>query len=1149
MSTKGKIASLVLALALGAGAVWGSITGSISGTVTDPSGAVIPGVSVVALNTETGIQTSTQTNAAGFYNFPALPAGHYEVKITKSGFEEYRQTGLVLDVNTALRVDATLKVGAVTQEVSVSATAAHVETSSTQMGDVIGSTKMLELPLNGRSYLDLLGLQPGVAPWGSGEGNSVSISGQRETSNGFMINGGNAEDKQVNGPAITPNLDSLAEFRVLTNNADAEYGNYNGGLINVLTKSGTNEYHGDAFDFVRNPDFDARNFYSPTRGVLHQNQFGGTAGGPIRNDKLFFFTDYQGTRQVQGLDSGLILVPSADDRTGNLSDVADQLTGTVNGGFWANTLAQELGYSVTAGEPYYTSGCTSSAQCVFPNAVIPQSAFTAPTKALLKYIPLPNFGSTGFTTSAYDYTLRDDMGSGRLDATTRLGMLSGYFYLDDWADVNPYGSCSFPGCSTSDNGRNQMMNLGITKSFGPSSVNELRLVYMRNVYFNGFPIGGLGVSLASQGFTGINPMAPQLQTVEPIGFNNFSIGGAAWISRLYENTYQIVENFSKVTGTHTLKFGGSFSYDQVTRKISGDLNGGFGFNGDETGNDFADFLIGAPASYSQGEQLPMYERCRYYALYGQDSWRATSSLTLNAGLRWEVSTPWWEAHNQIEGLVPGLQSKVFPGAPTGWVFPGDPGVPSTLSPTRYNNFGPRVGLAYSPHAGGGFLGKLLGGPGKASVRAAYGVYFTAYEGNIYSQELGDAPYGYWWANPAPPMFADPFIDRPSGLDRGQRFPAPVPPLNVGPTNPDNSINWSQFEPISSSPGIFHDNHLPYAEHYNFSVQRQFGGATLLSVSYVGTQGHRLLATIEANPGNPALCLSLSQVSQVTNGVTCGPYGENGVYYPISGGVITTTRAPFSAAFGSNGYIATMANSNYNALEVMLRRTIGRFEFLGSYTWSKSLDNASGNGLGAGDNLNPINPKITKALSAFDVPNNFVVSYTYRIPFDKLGHPNRLTSGWTISGITRFATGMPVYITESDDNSLLGTFGTGQGNMVDEPNRLPGPLKITDPRKGDPVSGTNPYFNINLFTKEAIGQLGNSSRRFFATPGNNDWDLCLAKELRLTESKNLQFRAELFNAFNHAIFGNPTGEILSSSFGFVTSAVNPRVGQLAIKFLF
>jgi hypothetical protein len=307
--------------------------------------------------------------------------------------------------------------------------------------------------------------------------------------------------------------------------------------------------------------------------------------------------------------------------------------------------------------------------------------------------------------------------------------------------------------------------------------------------------------------------------------------------------------------------------------------------------------------------------------------------------------------------------------------------------------------------------------------------------------------------------------------------------------------------------------------------------------------------VEANTGNPALCLSLSQLSQVTDGVTCGPYGENGVYHPIGGGVITTTRSPFNDAFGSNGYIASMANSNYNALQVTLRRTLGRLEFLAGYTWSKSLDNASGTGLGQGDNINPINPKITKALSAFDVPNNFVVSYSYRIPFDKLGHPNRLTNGWAISGITRFATGFPVYLQEPDDNSLLGTFGVGQGSSVDEPNRLPGSLNITDPRKGDPGTGTNPYFNTSLFTKEVIGQLGNASRRYFHGPGWNNWNLSLAKELRLTESKNLQFRAELFNAFNHAQFWGPTGNILNSSFGFVTGAGSARIGQVGMKFIF
>jgi len=1155
------LATLALVFLLGAGFVWGSITASISGTVTDPTGAVIPGASVTAHNTETGIDNSTQTNTRGFYSFPALPAGKYEVSIKANGFQEYRETGLVLDVNTALRVDAALRVGAVSQYVEVSATAVHVETSNTQMGEVIGGTKITTIPLNGRAYTDLLALQPGVAPASSGEGGgisvsgnlnpgSLSISGQRETANGFMVNGGSAEEKLNMAAGIVPNLDSIAEFRILTNNADAEYGNYAGGLINVITKSGTNQYHGSAFEFMRNPHLDARNFYSPERGVLHQNQFGGTAGGPIRHDKVFFFSDYQGTRMVQGVDTGLISVPSTADKTGNLADVADQLTGTVNGGFWANNLSQRLGYAVTSGEPYYASGCASRAQCVFPNAVIPQSAFTAPTKALMKYITDPNSGPY-FTTSAYKETLSDNKGSARLDVNTRLGMLSGYYFLDDYVHINPYGGASLPGFSSSENGRAQMINLGITKSFGPNSVNELRLVYMRDINFAGFPVGGLGVSLASQGFTGIYPSAPQQQGVEAVGFNNFSIGAANGITRFFDNTYHITDNFSKVIGTHTLKFGGAFSYDQVTENAAIGLNGMFFFDGVETGNDFADFLIGAPAEYAQGFQAPMYGRSRYYALYGQDSWRATSNLTLNVGLRWEVSTPWWSSNNQIEGLVPGVQSKVFPGAPTGWVFPGDPGVPPTLAPTRYNNFAPRIGLAYSPPAQSGFFGKLLGGPGKTSIRAAFGVYFTALEEKIGTQEIGDAPYGYWWDSPAPPMFATPFVDRSSGQDRGQRFPAPIPPLHVGPNNPDNSIDWSQFEPLSSSPAFFHDNRLPYAEHYNFSFERQFGTATLVSLSYVGTQGHRLISTVDANPGNPALCLGLSQPSQVMPGTaTCGPYGENGTYYPITGGVITTTRHAFSDAFGDDGWFATMANSNYNAFEASVRHTVGRLEFLMGYTWSKSLDNASGSGNGnVGDNINPVNYKITKALSAFDLSHNFVVSYSYRVPFDRLWHANQLTNGWAISGITRFSTGFPVYLTEGDDNSLLGTFSTGQGNAVDEPNRLPGPLNITDPRKGDSATGTNPYFNPSLFTKEAIGQLGNANRRFFPGPGFNTWDLSLTKELRLTESKNLQFRAELFNAFNHAQFSNPTGSITSSTFGFVGSARDPRIGQVAIKFLF
>jgi len=655
-------------------------------------------------------------------------------------------------------------------------------------------------------------------------------------------------------------------------------------------------------------------------------------------------------------------------------------------------------------------------------------------------------------------------------------------------------------------------------------------------------------------------MNPSYEGIMPTGFNSYSIGVSNSFLRVYDNTYNFADNFSKVIGTHTVKFGGSFNYDQVEYRFTLNLNGSFGFNGGETGFDFADYLLGAPSNFSQGLQLPVYGRSRSYALYGQDSWRATKDLTLNYGLRWEVSSPWWEAHNEWEALIPGCQSKEFPGSPVGWCFPGDPGIPSTLAPTRHNNFAPRLGFAYSPHASNGFLGKLVGGSGQTSIRGAWGVYFTSFENRILEQESGDAPYGYWWGPSYLPNFTNPYVVRTSGVNEGQRFPVPVPPLNVSVNNPDTSLNWAQFEPLGSSPAFFHDNRLPYAEDYNFSLERQFGSATLLSVSYVGTQSHRLLGTVEANPSNPALCMSLISAG-------CGPNAEDAGPFQTPTGPVYTVRGPYNSAvnglngpteaFASDGYMATMANSNYNALEVTLRRTLGRAEFLLGYTYSKSLDNASGNGLGQGDNINPINPSITKALSAFNVAQNFVVSYSYRLPFDKLAGPKRLTNGWAINGITRFASGFPVYVLETDDHSMLGTGGTGQGNDIDEPNRALGSLNFKNPRtevlpsSGQP--GQNPYFNTGLFSLEPVGQLGNSSRRFFGGPGWNNFDLSLTKEVHLTESMRMEIRAEFFNAWNHAQFGGPQGQINGNpTFGYVTNANGngpTRVGQIAAKFFF
>src|SRR5277367_925023 len=391
-----KVSSLVVNMArtlcavalLSSALVWASVGGSIAGTVKDPSGRVIPNAEVTLRQSTTGISYQTHSDSKGHYTFPVLPVGHYELTVQSSGFSGYQRTNVVLDTNAALTLDASLQVGGVAQTVSVTDNTLHVETTSTQMGQVISGRQMTAVPLDGRSYTDLLSLQPGVAPAttitsttvqdvgatvlnpsGTLNPGTLSVNGQREFANYFSVNGADVEEDVNAGTAVIPNLDAIAEFRIITSNFDAEYGEFSGGQVNVITKSGSNALHGNVFDFLRNTDLDARNYFSPTRGAFRQNQFGGTLGGPVRRDKIFFFVDYQGTRQTQGIDTGTISVPSAAQRSGNFIDPSthfNDLSGFVSGPYLATLLTQKLGYPVEPGELY--SG-------VFPTGVIPLTAW------------------------------------------------------------------------------------------------------------------------------------------------------------------------------------------------------------------------------------------------------------------------------------------------------------------------------------------------------------------------------------------------------------------------------------------------------------------------------------------------------------------------------------------------------------------------------------------------------------------------------------------------------------------------------------------------------------------------------------------------------------------------------------------------------
>ncbi len=1121
------------------------ITGQISGSITDPSGAAVVSAAVTATEINTGVKHTAQTNPQGAYSLLQLPAGTYRLDVESTGFQTYERIGITVDVNSAIEVNVQLTVGAVNTKVVVAAEVEQVETINTQLGDVIQSRKLEALPLNGRNYTDLLGLQPGVVPISSGAATAgtpspapgnVSVSGGRESANGFQVNGGNVEYPQTHGAAIVPNLDSIAEFRLLTNGFAAEYGNYSGGLINAITKSGTNEWHGSAFDFLRNNALDSRNFFDPTRGVYRRNQFGGTFGGPIVKDKLFFFVDYQGTRQLQGFSTGLVRVPTSSERAGIVTDPTGNLTGTVGGSYWAQILSQRLGYPVTNGESYYTPGCTSPNTCVFPNGVIPQSAFSAPSKALLPLIPLPNSGSF-FTSSQNNNHTDDNMFGVRIDSVLRPGALSGYFYHDLGNSVTPFGGNGLPGFPTEDVYDSYFATVSLTSTLNPTTVNEARISFTRYVPKQGYPTGPqLGVSLASLGFKGLYPDQPALQSPPSFGTNTFGLGYPFIYFNQPNNTFEEQDNFSKVIGSHNLRFGADVHRTQVAQRSPVAPNGSFGFNGTETGNDFADFLIGAPSSFAQQSIVIADERSTYLGLFAQDSWRAKSSLTINYGLRWERSQPWYDTQNRTSTIIPGEQSVIYPSAPVGLLFPGDKGVQRTISPTRNNNFAPRIGIAYSPASTGGLLGALFGGPGKSSFRASFGLFYTTVEGVQTYWTTGEAPFAAAYYSIAPPLFDSPFVTRGTGIQNASPFPFVYPQKG-------QNFDFGPYLPINGYPFFANDNVLPYSEHYDFSFQRELKGHNILSISYVGTQSHHLPASVASNLGNPALCLSLSDPSAIAPGSpTCGPYGENQIYTRADGTLVNSTRTPFGHLFGDNALIKTIGNSNYNSLQTSLRHRSDRLDVLLGYTYSKSIDNASGMG---GGYLNPYNYRLSRALSAFDMKHNFVASYDYRLPFDRIwgGPKSRLTAGWRIVGITHITSGLPVTLSENDDRSLLGAGNGGTGSSVDLPQYFGGKLTFTNPRSG------LPYFDPTLFAPEPLGQIGSANRRFFYGPGFVNTDLSLIKDTRIRERINTEFRAEFFNVFNHANFKNPNGGVNNSLFGVITSARDPRIGQLALKINF
>jgi len=1155
---------LCLIVLLGTVQLWADVTGSITGYVRDKSGAVLPNATVTAIQTATGYTRTVAADTSGQYSILALPPGRYRLTASVQSFQQGVIDNVDLNVNDALHFDFDLQVGSVSESVSVDANALQVQTVATSTGTTIESPQILAMPLNGRSYIDLLTLQAGVAPVNTNSGyndrgpasglysssGNVSTDGQPEYANAFLVNGAEVNETRNMGAGLIPNADSVSEFRLLTNSFSAEYGKFTGSVMNTVTKSGTNRFHGTLFEFYRNQGFDATSYFDNTKAELKQHQFGGVFGGPIIKDKLFFFTDIQQTRRVAGVSTGVLDVLSNDERNGIFPD--SLLTNAVQGDAWAATLSARGGVPVTAGVTTYNQLGTAVTTTDSSGASVPGhdlSAFIDPVAAnTLSQIPAANLGVNQYSDSSHGGSLIDTNMAQRIDFVSHMtGDWSFYYHYDDATATQPVyqqaymGITNVPGYPATVPSRNQLFTMSNTKTFGTTAVNVVRLQFFRTAVrtaqpaassnISGYDVYGFNTDPTTGGL--INTGTPGYASSLPmLLFNSFAVGNN-WLNLYQPNTtYGIGDTFSKTIGNHSLSFGGDYRYYQLNARNECGPNGYFQFTGNETGSDVADYFVGAPTAFVQCSVQLLDNRTRYGALFGADTWKVRQNLTVNLGLRWDVARPWSDNFGRLTTPVPGVQSTKFPDSPMGNLVPGDPGVPSTVSPTQYNNFGPRIGIAYAPSGG-------IWGENKTSIRAAYGVYYlgAADKGNF--GIIGDAPWGLYWASPQPTEFASPYITRATGVTQGQHFPFTFPSGN----GPFPNFKFGSLMPLYV-PGYYNKNKTQMAEHYNLSIQRQLDKSTVLTVSYVGTQGHHIERGIDILYGDAALCQSLAG---------CGPGGEGGVYnqggqnfygtftglinnQAISQGYTNSAGGPV-VAFASATWLQNSGNSNYNSLQVSAERRARDLTFLASYTYAHSLDDVSAK-------YDPRNPQRAYGPSTFDLRHNLVLSYNWDVPFARLLGSRRITTGWHVTGISRFYTGNPVSVKSGGDYAL-----TNIG--LDYPTQI-GAIQTLDPH-----NPSHTFFNSSAFASglgcgfEVCGVTGSAKQYLFAGPGWVSTDLGVEKDTKITESMALNVRFEMFNVFNHTNFltSGVIGNANSSQFGQATSAAPGRIGQISAKFIF
>lgn len=1082
---------IILTLVAFAG-VWAQDTNaSLSGQITDPSGGGIAGATVQAINVETGYRQTQASTSAGMFRL-SVPAGEYTLQVSASNFAKYVQSGIELNVSQIARIDVQLPLARERDTVNVTADAPLVDSSSNVIGNAVTGRQLVDLPLNGRNFTQLGLLQPGAAPLTAGlataggplrAGQAYAVNGQRPESNNYLLDGVTNVNRVDGGYTLKTPVDAIQEFRILTANAPAEYGGTSGASTTVVTRSGGNAFHGTVYEFLRNDVLDARNFFASSVEPLKQNQFGGTIGGPLRKNKDFFFAYYEGFRNRQGITQSAT-VPSDAQKRGDFSQLRDPQTG----------------------QPIPLINYFTGEQ--FPNNQIPPQAINPVALQLMQYFPSPNAGPNLFITTQVKSN-NADQGGGRYDHVfSERDNLSLRYARSVTANIDPLSvsGANVPGFAVGEDIRTDSAAISETHTLGSSTLNILRVGFFRNVFDTNNPINR--TSPQQLGFNYGSTLAAAEGPPFFIVSGYASIGNPITGPRVTaQNTYEAQDSLSHNTGRHSFKVGAEFRRNQINMTQGIAANGFYVFAPFPVSDALGSFLVGFPVVFFQGGgDFNRGLRNIDFAAYGQDAWRLSPRLTINYGLRWEVSTPWTDIRNRLNSWSPGKQSTVFPNAPAGLLFPGDPGIPDGIAPVYKKGFMPRVGLAWDPT-----------GSGKTSVRAAYGVFYDTFTNGVggpLQAPLSALP----WTQArqlAPPIdFTNPWRGQnPFTLDS---FPQPTTVLTV-----ENGMR------------------PPYAQNWNLSIQRSFANNYLFDIRYIGTKGTRLPLMIEANPAvyGPGATAQNADQRRIHAGCR-GPEGP--------------------CDFASVGLITNQANSTYHAGQVALsRRFSSGVSFLASYTYSKTLDyvstfNVAGSAprLVAGENdlaQNPFNLKAEHGPSLFDARHRFVFSGSYEIPFPASGPAlaKGLFGGWQLNTIANFSSSTPFTVYDSSNVSLQGSAPEITGFYSSRPDLIANPNN--GPRTADQWVSRSAFRRLDPLTE--AGKFGNEGRNAIRGPGLANVDVSLLKTFALTERLRLQFRAECFNIANHANFGLPENDIASPNFGRILEAGPPRLIQFGLKLLF